>query len=442
MEIQGFKEAILEAGIVGAGGAGFPTHVKLVPHMDTIIINGAECEPLLYTDEQLLTHYGEELIATLHELMLAYNIPQGVIGIKKKYSELIARLEGYAINASGIKIVAVDTIYPIGDEVTLIRACTGRVVGRGKLPSSQGVVVMNVETLLNIHNKLAYNQPVTHTYLTLNGEVEKPQVYKVPIGMTIKAFLSSVGETLEDKLILLGGPMMGNFVDANTLITKTTKGIILLPPNHVLHRLKQLANTNSVKRIMSSCSQCRMCTDLCPRNRLGHKVEPHKVMNAFANGLLTHYDGIDTALGCCGCNVCSYYACHHDLAPGTMMMAIKREMLKAGIKGEGHEDKAPQDAAYLKVPSTRLVERIGLGKYQEHALLQEEAVESALVTIPLLQHVGQPARCIVKEGEGVEVGQLLAVQPEKGLGTTIHSSISGTVRQVKKDAIVIQERRG
>ena len=270
------KKLLVEAGVVGAGGAGFPTHVKLVENMDYLVVNGAECEPLLYTDEQLLTHKGEEILDTIATMLSVMQIKEGIVAIKKKYPQLIDKLTTYAQRYPNVHIKAVDNIYPIGDEMTLIYACTGSVVARGDLPSSQGVVELNVETLVNIGDKLRRDESVTHTYLTRNGEVEKPAVYLVPIGTTIKDFLSLVGESAEGKLILFGGPMMGSFVDGNTRITKTTKGIILLPEGHHLAHLKQRATTKSVKRAMSSCSQCRMCTDLCPRNRLGHKVEPHK----------------------------------------------------------------------------------------------------------------------------------------------------------------------
>ncbi|MGL4798403.1 MAG: 4Fe-4S dicluster domain-containing protein [Cellulosilyticaceae bacterium] len=439
MESQMLKQMILEAGIVGAGGAGFPTHIKLATDMEYLVVNAAECEPLLYTDEQLLSHYGREIVATIHEVITACGIGKAVIGMKKKHKVLIERLSEYTEKYSNVKIVPTDNIYPIGDELTLIRACTGKVVERGQLPSSQGVVVMNVETLWNIHEKVSANKNVTHTYVTINGEVANPMVYCVPIGMTIRAFVKSIGEVLEGKLILMGGPMMGRFVGEDTVITKTTKGIILLPNNHFLHQLKQRATSKSVKRIMSSCSQCRMCTDLCPRNRLGHKVEPHKLMNAFANGILQHYEGIDTALGCCGCNLCSYYSCHHGLSPGTLMTEVKQEMLKAKIKPTQIIGTKAKEEKYLQVPSERLVERIGFGKYKSHPKLSEAVIEPQEVRIPFSQHIGQPSTCSVKEGEKVVCGQVIAEPAKNALGTTIHSSINGIIKQIKSDCIVIQQ---
>ena len=189
----------------------------------------------------------------------------------------------------------------------------------------------------------------------------------------------------------------------------------------------------------SSCSQCRMCTDLCPRNRLGHKVEPHKVMNAFANGMLSHYDGIETALGCCGCNLCSYFSCHHELSPGTLMTEVKKELLKGGIKGVA-SIMPPNEAQYIKVPSTRIIDRIGLRKYNQHAYLEDEPFVVRYVYVPLSQHIGMPAVATVKVGDVVQEGQLIGRANEKGLSTNIHSSIEGVVRRLTDKEIIIERR--
>ena len=228
MTYEMLNEQILEAGIVGAGGAGFPTHFKLVPDMDYMIINGAECEPLLYTDYQLLEHYGKNIVDTLHQAMTLCQIKQGIIAIKKKYSELINILRDYTQRYPHIIVQGIDNMYPVGDEVTLIYECTGRVVPRGELPSSQKVVVCNVETLLNLSNKLRQNTNVTHTYMTLGGSVEEPKVLRVPIGMKVRDLFKLIAlKITEEDTILIGGPMMGYFGGLETIITKTTKAILI-----------------------------------------------------------------------------------------------------------------------------------------------------------------------------------------------------------------------
>lgn len=439
MNYEVLKEQIAKAGIVGAGGAGFPTQFKLAKGMDYLIINGAECEPLLYTDYQILTHFGKELIDTLHELLEICEIKQGIIGIKKKYNELISTLRDYTQRYPEIHIQAVDNIYPVGDEVTLIYECTGRVIPRGELPVSQKVVEINVETLLNIERCLRNGEPVTHTYMTVGGVVPNPKVVKAPIGIKVRELLKLIGiEDLEDKSILVGGPMMGQFGDLDTLITKTTKGILILPQDHILHKLKGSPDMSAVKRAMSSCSQCRMCTDLCPRNRLGHKVEPHKVMNAIANGLTTHYEGIETALGCCGCNVCSYFACHHELSPSKFMALIKKELLAHGERGIKDLNPIPKKEIGTKVVASRLTSRIGLSQYDQKAQWDEITLIPSRVTISTSQHIGKKAKGLVQAGDQVEVGSLIAQMDERGISANIHASVTGKVLCVQEDQIIIE----
>lgn len=438
MTYEVLKEQILEAGIVGAGGAGFPTHSKIAEYMDYLVVNGAECEPLLYTDNQILEQHGKELIESLSELLVICNIKQGIIGIKKKYEKLISTLNDYTHKYPNVSVKAVENVYPIGDEITLIYECTGRVVPRGELPSSQKVALINVETLLNISNKLKYNESVTHTYVTIGGDLDEPKVLKVPIGTKIKDLFRIMDlETAEDTDVLIGGPMMGSFGSIESIITKTTKGILILPKDHVLHRLKQSADMNTVKRIMSSCSQCRMCTDLCPRNRLGHKVEPHKVMNAFANGILTHHQGLETALGCCGCNACSYFACHHQLFPGSLMMAVRKELLAHGERGQKDLNPIPKDEKSPRIPSSRLIGLIGLSAYDKKAYLDTRKLLPEFVYIPTSQHIGKKAETVVKKGDKVEVGTLIAKSGE-GISTNIHSSVDGVVVDANEDMIIIE----
>ncbi|MGL4737025.1 MAG: 4Fe-4S dicluster domain-containing protein [Cellulosilyticaceae bacterium] len=439
MTYEQLSGEILKAGIVGAGGAGFPTHLKLAKDMDYLIVNGAECEPLLYTDYQILENYGPALIETLDGLLESCHIEQGIIAIKKKYTALIDRLSAYTLRTPRIQIKAVENVYPIGDEITLIYECTGRVIPRGALPSSEKIVEINVETLLNIANQLSMQQAVTHTYVTIGGQVEKAQVLRVPIGTKVKDLLR-LAEIVykEDTSVLIGGPMMGSFGSLETIITKTTKGILLLPPSHVLHKLKKTADMHTVKRAMSSCSQCRMCTDLCPRNRLGHKVEPHKIMNAFANGLLQHHQGVETALGCCGCNVCSFFACHHELSPSTLMMAVKKELLAHGERGQMDLQPIPKDERSPRIPSGRLLSRIGLSSYDQKAYLGELKYAPERVYIPVQQHIGKPAQCIVKVGNHVQEGDLIASTSEKGIGANIHASITGEIIAIREGQIIIE----
>lgn len=431
------KQKIFEAGIIGAGGAGFPTHVKLVEHMDYLVVNGAECEPLIYTDYELMYHYGREIVQLLKELIAILSIKKVVWGIKDKHEELINYLKLLTKDDIGIEIIPLENCYPVGDEATLIYKCTGRVVPRGQLPSSKKVMVLNVETLFNMYQCLFKEKVITEKYVTVTGAVEEAKVIKVPIGTSYIELIKAVKITVEDYDILSGGPMMGSFVDVDSKVTKTTKAIILLPKGSPLFYKKQLAGMDSVKRTMAACSQCRMCTDFCPRNQLGHKVEPHKLMNAFANGILEHSEYLNTALGCCGCNTCSYYACHHDLQPAALMMLVKKELGKKGIRPEIDEPLSKGDNPYAKVLTSQLITKIGLKQYDKHATWVEKELMPQEVVIALNAHIGKSAQAIVQVGEHVIKGQLIGKGSQEGISANIHSSVTGQVTHIIDQEITI-----
>lgn len=438
MLYEELKDKIVEAGIVGAGGAGFPTHIKMVPHMDYLVINGAECEPLLYVDQELMAHYAQELIETINVLLKVMHIKKAVIGIKKKHQELIHKVTSFIGEETAIEVKALENTYPSGDEITLIYACTNRIIPKGQLPSSEKVIVCNVETLLNIGNVLTKAEPVTHTYITLGGTIKNKMTVKAPVGMQVSELIAYAGGSkIPNYKVLLGGPMMGRMISENEYVTKTTKALILLPENHLISLKKEQVERNAVKRAMSCCSQCRMCTDLCPRNKLGHKVEPHKLMNAFANGLLAHSEVVYTALGCCGCNSCSYFSCHHELQPGELMMQVKKELLKAGIKSNNQE-KRNRPILQVDIPSSKLSERIGLKKYDQKAALQEVELLPHKVVISLRQGIGMPSKVCVVIGQEVNVGEKIATISKEQLGSMIHASITGTVTSVSENEIVIE----
>ncbi len=440
MTFERFKEKVFEAGVIGAGGAGFPTHIKLECGMDYLIINGAECEPLISTDYEIMMHFSHELVTILRDMLKIMCIKKVVWGIKKKHHELIEKLNTLTLFDDQIDICPLPNIYPAGDELTLIYKCAGIIIPKGKLPNSKKVIALNVETLYNIYTCIYHDQPVTDKYVTLGGLLKLPKVVKVPIGIPVKEVIKMAEVTIDTYDILLGGPMMGSFITSDFKVTKTTKAIILLPKNTWLFNKKKASDLGSVRRVMSSCSQCRMCTDLCPRNRLGHNVWPHLLMNAFANGLVQNSDKLHTALGCCGCNTCSYYACHHDLNPAELMMMVKRELIKNGIKPEGTSDPNPADHVTAEIPTSRLIMKLGLKAYDKHGTFEEKLVEADRVYIPLAAHIGKKALPIVKAGDCVNKNQKIAAASIDEISANIHSSLDGIVKNITETEIIIERR--
>ncbi len=177
--LQSDSTRIEELGIVGAGGGGFPAAAKFKTKVSTVIVNAAECEPLLHKDKELLLHYSEPFLRGLRQVMELVGAREGIIGIKEKYHDIIAAIEHLA--PPGIRLAPLPDFYPAGDEFILVHMVTGRVIPPGGLPKDVDTVVSNVETLMNV----GLDRPVTHKYLTIGGAVAHPVTVRVPVGITI-----------------------------------------------------------------------------------------------------------------------------------------------------------------------------------------------------------------------------------------------------------------
>jgi Na+-translocating ferredoxin:NAD+ oxidoreductase RnfC subunit len=427
-------DRIEELGIVGAGGGGFPTAVKLKTQVPLVIANAAECEPLLHKDKELLHHCSEPFLRGLRTVMDLVGAGEGVIGIKRKYEDTIAALEAQA--PQDMRVVSLPDVYPAGDEFILVHMVTGRVIPPGGLPRDVGAVVANVETLMNV----GLDRPVTHKYLTVAGAVATPVTLRVPIGVTIGEVIEAAGgTTVQDFGVLLGGVMMAKpAAGLDVPVTKTTGGIVVLPTGHaVLQRHK--APWLHVQRIgRSACDQCRFCTELCPRFLLGHPIEPHRAMQSL--GFSDSPSGmIAGTLYCCECNLCTLYSCPEDLDPKAVCAQAKPAARERRLFFTGTpESVTPHPLAeYRRVPMRRLIAKLGLGEYNNVGPLQSHLFSPQTVTIPLKQHAGVPSLPVVQTGARVRVGDLLATPPTGKLGARVHASIDGTVK-VTAEAVLIE----
>jgi Na+-translocating ferredoxin:NAD+ oxidoreductase RnfC subunit len=426
-------DRIDELGIVGAGGGGFPTAVKFKTQASLLIANAAECEPLLHKDKELLHHHAEPFLRGMQMAMQLVGAREGVVGIKEKYLEIIAALEAAA--PAGIRVVPLPDCYPAGDEFILVHMVTGRVIPPGGLPKDVDTAVANVETLMNI----GLDRPVTHKYLTVAGAVANPVTLRVPVGITIGEVIDAAGgPTVPDFGILLGGVMMAKpAADLNVPVTKTTGGIIVLPAEHALIRRHNAPWMHIAKIGRSACDQCRFCTEFCPRYLLGHPIEPHRAMQSlgFAEGANSMVAG---TLYCCECNLCTMFACPEDLDPKSVCVQGKPIARERGLTWKGTPDSIEPHpmGEFRRVPMRRLIAKLGLGEFLNEGPLTEHNFAPRKVTLPLKQHAGAPAVAVVKCGDRVRAGDLIAA-PETGkLGARIHSSIDGRVT-VGADAIVI-----
>ena len=205
-------EKVRAAGVVGAGGGGFPAHVKLAAKADTVIANGAECEPLLHKDAVIMEQYAAQLVRGMELVMDAVGAQNGVIGIKGKKKHAVEAVEA-ACQGSRVRVHLLGDYYPAGDEYDLVYTVTGRLIPPAGIPIQVGVVVNNVETLVNIA-AAAEGKPVTHKTLTIAGAVKRPVTLTVPIGTSFRECLAPAGGlTTRDPVLCLGGLMMGQTTD-------------------------------------------------------------------------------------------------------------------------------------------------------------------------------------------------------------------------------------
>jgi Na+-translocating ferredoxin:NAD+ oxidoreductase RnfC subunit len=201
-------EKVKQAGVVGAGGGGFPTHIKLAAQADTVIANGAECEPLLHKDAVIMEEHAVELVRGVQLAVAATGAKEGVIGIKGKKKHAVEAVTA-ACQGTNIRVHLLGDYYPAGDEYDLVYHVTGKLIPPGGIPIAVGVVVNNVETFMNIAAAEA-GQPVTEKMLTIAGAVKSPVTLRVPIGTTFRDCITAAGGlTTNDPVLCLGGLMMG-----------------------------------------------------------------------------------------------------------------------------------------------------------------------------------------------------------------------------------------
>ena len=285
----------LEAGIVGLGGATFPSHIKLaIPKnkkADVLIINGVECEPFLTSDHRLMLEKGEELMIGIRLLMRALNVKRAIIGIENNKPDAITHLTKLASVHEGIEINALQVKYPQGGEKQLIKAVINREVPSGGLPIDVGTVVHNVGTAYAVYEAVQKNKPLFERVVTVSGKkVNKPSNFLVRIGTPVSALIEAAGGVPEDTgKIINGGPMMGKAL--NTLdapVTKGTSGILLIPEKDA-RRPQNIA-----------CIRCAKCVSICPMG-----LEPYLLMTLTEKTMWERLEK-DKVLDCMECGSCSY----------------------------------------------------------------------------------------------------------------------------------------
>jgi len=435
---DGIIERVRAAGVVGAGGGGFPTHVKLAARADVLIANGAECEVLCYADKALMAAHAKEVLDGALLAAEATGAERVVLAVKEKHSELISSFKKYlrASPYSSIELLPLLDVYPVGDEFVLTFEATGRVVPQGGIPIDVGVVVQNVGTLYNVA-EATRGAPVIERMVSVAGEVPRPSVFLAPIGASFNDLLRAVGVTsLRGLAVLDGGVMMGKLVDpARSFVSKTTTAITVLPDDSraIAERSSSLERTFRIAK--SVCDQCSFCTELCPRYMLGHTLRPHLMMRRAGFTLSQSDHVLAEAHYCSECGICSLYACPLGISPRRVNTFLKSEFSRPRTNGSKPEPRA--EFWDRRLPSSRLKARLGVGHYEAELPVYRGRIAVKTVTVSLKQHVGEVAMPVVSVGARVNKGQLLADVKPGVLGARIHAPISGRVEQITADGIFV-----
>lgn len=295
MDAKEIVQFIQKSGIVGMGGATFPTHVKLSPPpdkpIDTIIINGAECEPYLTADHRLMLESPDELVEGLQIIMKTVNAAKGYIGIENNKPDAIATMLEAVKDADNIQVVALQTKYPQGAEKQLIDACTGRQVPSGGLPMDSGVVVNNVGTTVQIARSFKTGMPLIDRITTVTGScIAEPKNLLVKIGTPVKDLVEQCGGYKETPgKLIFGGPMMGLSQDTDELpATKGTSGVLVFN------------ETEAVIPDPVNCIRCGKCIDVCPIHLMPLMISENSLRDRMEEAEKFN------AMDCIECGSCSY----------------------------------------------------------------------------------------------------------------------------------------
>jgi Na+-translocating ferredoxin:NAD+ oxidoreductase subunit C len=288
-------EKTLAAGVVGLGGATFPSHVKMsVPKgkkANILIINGVECEPCLTSDHRLMLEKGEEMVVGIRLIMKALDVNQAVIGIENNKRDAISHLNSIVRQYEGIRVQPLSIKYPQGAEKQLIKAITKREVPSGKLPIETGAVVHNVGTALAIYEAVQKNKPLIERVVTITGKhVARPSNFMVRIGTPVSVLIEAAGGLPDNTgKVVNGGPMMGKALSSlDVPVTKGTSGILLIP------------ESDSLRRQVQNCIRCARCVSACPMG-----LEPYLLAAASE---LKKWELVENehVLDCMECGSCSY----------------------------------------------------------------------------------------------------------------------------------------
>lgn len=319
--MEAIQECIKEAGIVGMGGATFPTYVKLSPknskNINHILINGAECEPYLTSDYRVMLEEGTQLIDGIKILLHMFDEATVLIGVEDNKKEAITYLKELSKGEKKIEVKALQTKYPQGSEKHLIYALTGKEISPGKLPADLGVLVLNVDTVVAIWQAVVYHRPVMRRIVTVSGKgVDEPSNFKVKLGMSYRELLEAAGwDEQRTVRIISGGPMMGTAISSvNIPVEKGTSAILCLTEEEV------------GEYEMSNCIRCGQCIEACAMRLVPSQL--HQAALCKEDEVFQAYHGMQ----CIECGSCSYIC--PARRPIVQTIRTEKDRIRQNRKGE------------------------------------------------------------------------------------------------------------
>ena len=338
------KEEILnrikEGGVVGMGGAGFPTHVKLAPKdpskIEYILVNGAECEPYITSDYRRMIEEPEKVVKGLQVILTLFDSAKGYICIEDNKPDCIAKMKELVKDIDRIEVKEMMTKYPQGGERTLIYAATGREINSSMLPADVGCVVDNVETVISVYKAVILGRPVNSRVVTVTGDgIKEPKNLLVLAGTDMSELVDTAGG-LKAKIAkaISGGPMMGfALYDLHVPCTKTTSAFLFLEHDAV----------SEAQEIQTACINCGRCVSVCP----GH-VLPARLAKLAERGDMAGFEALD-GMECCECGCCSYI-CPAKRPLTQSIKSMRKMVLASRRKKSGEEKKWKKCIMYNLIP--------------------------------------------------------------------------------------------
>ncbi len=433
MNSSEFINLLRENGVVGGGGGSFPTYKKFsFNNLDTLIINGVECEPLLYSDYFLVKERFEEIIFTLQRLQEIFNFRDIFFTLKKKRLELADFLRKKDIeNIKNLKFYLFEDIYPAGDEQIIIKAIKGITLPSFKLPGDYGIVVLNLQTLVFISEAIR-GKPAIRRFVTVSGLVKNPLVFDVPIGTKIKDLIDiSGGYLVDNPVIFAGGVMMGGIIGESFSIKKGTTGIIVIAGDSKLMVEKKTSADIFSKKARSVCDGCMECTLFCSRNLIGKKIRPHLIMRYSEDYLSGRRSIPSEVFNCSECGLCYVYSCPLGLSPRKVIKSLKEKSKRDVV-----EDFDESENFLFKIPpSYKIKKRLEIEDVKPNF---HGVYNPSIISVDIKQSKGFSPKPIVKDGEFVLTGEKICKMSQNKLGVPLHSPVTGKIVYIDGQKIKIE----